>query len=687
MPTSRAGGRRDESKVKDPFSTLAAIYIPKDIKQAFRIAEKVYKSNILILRALYKLAEYPITPLKFTAITARKDDEEPDDDLELTGVEVEEKYRKIYEDYLDINRALIELNLDYFLYSNSFPILHMPFERRTVCKACLKKAKAKIPKDAKDRDKRLKSTRESLEVPIQDLKELKWVKDKFKAKCAKCKGMEQEYMTRDIPDRNNYAGISTGRLNLFRMEIQELEFSGSRRYLYTVSEQTKKNINVNDIFTLSNEPMVVLKAVGARKKVEYFSHSIFHFKMPSPIFEKESPWAWPLLVSAFQIIFFINTLRRAAEAIAQEHINPKTYIAPAKELDSLLAKFDMKDIREMIEEAYEESQYDDNRVAIMPMPVTAGILNQQGRAFLPQREIDQGTKELLTGLGIAEGLLTGQGPFAANSIAVRILENGFLSQRDMTQRYIEHTKKTIQEHFSLPPCEVEMTDFRKLDDSLHKQLVGEAVDKKLMSIRTYVKELGYKSTEEREQVKKEIKDETEYQAEMEAVLESKRAEMMTDSENVRAAKDTERRISEMEKMTDSITTMIDGLINRGYSKEWAMNYVNQYMAQQTAMSERDAAMARSMEAEQAFMMDRMGNATTGLNRAKDKMRMHQAMDQAVQDPAMQMMSEEQGSVGEIVQRTKLMNDDDRKRFLDEMQARNPTLHQQVVTMLGSYPSG
>jgi hypothetical protein len=682
MTTAVSGGRHEDAqKIKDPFATLASTFIPTDIKKAFRIAEKVYKGNVLILRALYKLAEYPITPLKFNALVTPVDGEEPDDDLELTGTEVEELYRKIYEEYLDFNTALIEMNLNYYLYSNDFPMLFMPFERKAVCKECLKKAKANIPADAADRSQRIKAARENLEQPLEDLEDVIWDGSHFKAKCQRCGSREREFMSRDIPDRHNYAGVSIGRLNLYRVEIQELEFSRMRRYLYSVSEQTKRNIGKNDIYSLAHEPMVVLKAVGQKKKVEYFPHAVFHFKMPSPIFERETPWAWPLIVSAFQIIFFINTLRRGAEAIAQEHISPKHYVAPAKELDSLLAEYDMDKIKDMLTEAYEEAQKDDNRAAFLPLPVTVGTLNQQGRAFLPQAEISQATRELLTGLGIAEGILTGQGPFAANSIAVRILENGFLSQRAMVQRFITYSARVIQEHFRLPPCEVGMTDFRKLDDSLHKQLVQGAVNEKRVSNRTFIKELGYDPEEEKEQIRQEMREETEFQAELEALLETKRSDMMAESQTTQMAQNTENMIAEMEKMTNSITTAVEQLEEKGYSRDWAINYVNQFMQQQTAMAEQQAAMARASEAEQAYLRDRMANATTGLNRAENQLQMHQMMDATMKDPAMQIRSE-QNQVVQIARKAQLMNDDDRKRYLDHLEATQPTLHQQVVSMLG-----
>jgi hypothetical protein len=77
----------------------------------------------------------------------------------------------------------------------------------------------------------------------------------------------------------------------------------------------------------------------------------------------------------------------------------------------------------------------------------------------------------------------------------------------------------------------------------------------------------------------------------------------------------------------------------------------------------------------------MANATTGLNRAENQLQMHQMMDATMKDPAMQIRSE-QNQVVQIARKAQLMNDDDRKRYLDHLEATQPTLHQQVVSMLG-----
>ena len=664
---------------KDPFKTIASTYIPQDIKKAFRTAEDIYKSNIIIMRAIYKLAEYPITKLKYTAEVDKND--LSDSDLSLSVSEIEGRYREIFEEHLDINRQLIEINLNYYLYGNDFPILHMPFDRILMCKKCFEDAKGKIPKKTKDRDSRIRGIKSTLEIPIESLEEIKWDKDKFKAKCPACNS-EQEFSSRDEPNRSNYSGISLGRLNPYRVSIQHVELSGSKRYIYTTSDRTKTEIGKIDPFVLKHLPLMALKAQGEGKDIEYLPRSVFHFKMPSPVFMKDSPWSWPLLISAYQTIFFIQMLRRGAEAIAQDHITPESYIAPAQNLDSLLAKFDMASVRDMLETAYQEGQEDDNRVAVLPMPIVNGTLNQHGRAFLPKAEIDQATQELLTGIGLPQGLLSGTGPYASNSIAIRILENGFLSQRDLISQFLDYASKKISMYFNLPSCKVELTEFKKLDDALHKNMISSAVSQKFISKKTFIKELGYDPEREVKLVEEEVERETKIQARNTGIMEREHRQIMMEGSAAEAAKFAENELDKMEKYTKQVISQIDVLVSKGYSKEWAMNYVAQFMAQQTAMMEQQNAQQRAMEAQQAFVRDRMANATTGLNRAENKLQMHQAMDAAMQDPAMQMLQQEDGQIGQIVEQAMQMGDHDRKRFLDEMQARQPTLWQQVLQRLG-----
>lgn len=156
--------------------------------------------------------------------------------------------------------------------------------------------------------------------------------------------------------------------------------------------------------------------------------------------------------------------------------------------------------------------------------------------------------------------------------------------------------------------------------------------------------------------------------------------MMAESQAAQMAQQTEAMIAHMEKMTSNITTMIEQMEEKGYAREFAINYVNQFMQQQTAMAETQAAQARASEAEMAFLRDRMANATTGLNRAENQLQMHQMMDAAMPDPTMQ--GQQQATVQQIAQKAMMMNDDDRKRFLDHLEATQRVVHQQVVAMLG-----
>lgn len=673
--------KRKNMELKDPFNTLAKRYRPKNIKDAFSKSEDVYENNILILRSIYKLAEYPITRLKFDVKL-----EEEDSNIELEGMQkkdFEEIYRHIFEDVIGINQRLVEIGLDYFLYSNVFPFLSLPFERRFTCQNC-KNDPTNVSKKKPTVDT---GSMEPQSIDSEQITDLKWDGKTFTGTCPICDKKDAKFDVIETPERNNYDDVCLSRRNPHNIEIEESELTGKKRYTYKLSSELTSKIKKNNRFTLDNTPIIALKAAYSDKTIELAPSNIFHFKMPSPSRKKSIPWAWPMLVSAFWTIFFIQHLRLAAESIAEQHIDPEPYVCPAEALDRLLAKHDMAEIRNQLQNAYKQMHDKEMGAFISPIPISTGILNLQGKIFLPDAEIRQAMADLFIGIGLPRGVLSGEGPYRNNSVNIRVLENGFLTYREYINELLTYLARKMQGHFNLPECEISMTEFVKLDDSLYKQQMMQAASAKQISNEAYIKTLGLNPETEAEKIREETLEQAKLQAEAEAELAKAQAAAFEDQEVDRMASMVEADMNAMEQRMDATLNAIQKLIDKGYDRQWAMQYILTYRQEQAFMAEQQAAQARAMEAERAFMLDRMANAATGLNRAQNAQQMHQAMDAAMTDPAMQYMQQEQGAVGDIVRRAMMMPDHERKLFLDEMQRRQPTLWQMVTNALGTYPGG
>lgn len=667
METSASQRTKDAAAMpKDPFRTLAREYVPSNIKTAFRRALLIYKSDILITRMVKKLAEYPITPVQYKLKT-RLDDESNDkaDELELKNNEYEEIYRKIFERGIGIQRALIEIGHDYFLYQNAFPHITLPIERQFACRKCAAK---------------LKPGAEETWYASEQILELTWDGKEFSGKCPICKG-PQKMKVREEDIRNGYDRVSFTMRNLFNIKIEQSEITGRKRYTYSVSNETKSKIKKNDRFTLDNTPLTFLRqAYKPGTEVELDARMTYHFRAPGPSMEDNSPWAWPLLVAAIQTILYVQHLKKASEAIAAEHIHPKVWIAPAVPVDLLASKFDFENISTKMKEAYENSRSDETNPVVFPFPSQTGLLNLNGRMFLPATEIRQGMEDVFIGMGMPRGLLSGEGPYQAGSIAIRVIENGFLTYRTFVDELLDFWGDLVASFFNLPPCQITLQEFVKLDDALHKQALASGVAQKIVSRETYLKSLNLNPKVEADKIEQETMRETELQVKAEALLEQKRSEIGYQLEIDNAARSTEAFINESEKRLSHMVSLVENLVRKGYTKEFATGYVSQFMAQETARMQKEAERAKFEAAQEAFFRDRLASATHSLNKAESKQQMTGVMSDYLNNPGSSVPQEQQ-SLGGLVQRLMIMKDDERNRSLDELQRSQPETWAQVVNIL------
>lgn len=659
-----------DSMPKDPFRLLSQQYVPTNIKTAFERALLFYKSDILIMRMISKLAEYPITPIEIEIVTKdrkKKEAIKSNDELELSDEDYVEIYRRIFDKSLNIQNALISIGLDYYLYQNVFPYVSLPVERRYRCTVCSEKKK---PEDYEW-------------LPSSQITKLSYDGEDFKGKCPVCNA-EQNLITQETAIRDGYDLVRFKKRNLFRISIEQSEITGANRYTYQLSTETVKKIKKNDRFTLENTPLPFIRqAYMAKGAVELDPESVYHFKAPSPSLPDDSPWAWPLIVSAVSTIFYIQNMKKAMEAISVEHMDPNIYIAPAVDLKTLGFNLDMEAIKTKIIDAYKEGRSGNTNPKVFPFPVTTGLMNLNGRMFLPHQELSAAQADLYIGMGMPRGLLSGEGPYQANSIAMRVIENGTLTYRSFIDICLQAMADQLGGFFNLPPVKVQMKEFIKLDDALHKQALAGGVSAKWVSKETYRAALGLNNDEEQRKIDAETLAEADIQGQAEAKIETARIKSAEEAEIDRMASQTEVFINESQKNLDHMVALIEGLVSKGYTREWSASYVSEYMAQQTARAQADAAHAKAMEAREAYFRDRMAGATHSLNRAEGKRQMTNVMNEYLTDPQAQNMQGEQQTTGGLVQRLMGLKETERNQELKYLQQSQPEIWAQVVNILGA----
>lgn len=434
----------------NPFFDLSNNFIPSNIKTLFKFCKGFYYTNSFLRNVVTKLTEYPITEIIY--------DEPLDEDRKQTLDE-------LLHQQIKIKSFLIELGLDYFTYGNAFVTVSMKPKRFLKCSSC------------------------GHEELIENVK-FKLKKYSFYGDCKSCKSKDI-LMT---PKDEYIKTIKNFRLHRWSPENIDIDYNpitGSATYYYTIPNDIKKQIILGNLSILKDIPIVFIEALKEQKKIEISSENLYHFKYPT-LAEDNMGWGKPLILPALKEIYYLQTLRRGNEAIANEHIVPKKAIFPAN--TTTLDPFTQMNLgkwRSQIESQIEVWKKDPNHIGVFPIPIGYQELGGNARMLLLTPELKFIEESIITSLGVPIEFIKGGASWTGSSVSLRIVENHFLGYRELLLDFLNHfLMERLNAFLKIPKVKLKFTKFKMNDDSEAKQLAIQLNARGKISDYTLLSEFG-----------------------------------------------------------------------------------------------------------------------------------------------------------------------------------------------------
>lgn len=451
------------NRYANPFFDLSQQYMPPTIKELFRWCTFYFYNSPLIGSTITKISRYPITDLII---------EDPYDS-------VRELWKKIYNEELKIKERLVEINLDYHTYGNAFVSMSFPFTRFLICPQCKKK--------------------NPLNQATWDFNTSSY---KFRQKCS-C-GFYGDNEIKDVPYKDRKK-ISIVRWNPENMYLKYNEYTGKTIYMYSIPYKLKNAIQRGDKDIVAELPEVVIQAMKERRMIRLNEDNFRHLKRPT-LAEQDQGWGKPLIIHVLKDMYYFYTLRRAQEAIAQEHIVPFDiiYPMPNAQQDPYIHT-DLANWKVKIEDLIKKHKTDPNFKGVIPIPVGFGRLGGDGKAMMLTPELNYLTQTIVGGMGIPQEFLFGGLNWTGSSVSLRTLENDFIQNRSQLLALVHWMKDKIRIYCGLPNVKsIRFADFRMADDiQRNQQLIGLNAQGKV-SNQTLLTELGYDYEQEQQKLIEEI---------------------------------------------------------------------------------------------------------------------------------------------------------------------------------------
>jgi hypothetical protein len=200
--------------------------------------------------------------------------------------------------------------------------------------------------------------------------------------------------------------------------------------------------------------------------VRFADENVFVLKRPI-IAQKDEGWGMPLIMPVLKDTFYLQVLRKAQEAIAQEHVVPLRVLFPqaGSSTSDPYTTISLDSWKQRIEGEIAKWKYDNNYIPILPLPIGSQTIGGDGKALMLHQEMQAWSDQIVAGMGVPREFVFGGLTFSGSNVSMRMLENAFIGYRvDHDNMLNNFVIKRIAHFMGWPVVRAHMRRFKMADD-------------------------------------------------------------------------------------------------------------------------------------------------------------------------------------------------------------------------------
>ena len=457
-----------EGHYASPHATIGIKDVPTNIKQVMRLCRYYFMQDALLGALVDKMSEYPITRVVIT-------------EKDTLSERAREKWEHILEVSLNIRSVLKSINMDKYIFGNSFFYLYLPFVRYCRCRSC----GHVLPIGGLDK----------IRMEPQDMNG--HFSLRVHAACPRCSGGSGERVF-DVEDRKSEArnGVRLVRLNPLRMELEYNPVTGARDWYWNPPQTLRLGMMANVRSITDTTEMRVLEAAFREQKIRMNRDRLWVAQADGipGIWEG---WGIPPLFRVLEDVYYYKVLRRANEALAQEHVTPLRILSPAGTGDiSPQRSVNLSDWQNRMRRELFRWKRDPNHITLSPMPLNIEQVGGQARVMMVASEMEAAARVIAAGIGCPIEMIWGGLNWSGASVSLRVLENHFINDRENCERLLTFLIPKLAAYMRLPRITTELADFKMADDVQHQANAINLMLQGFLSRKSVITDMNFDNDEE-----------------------------------------------------------------------------------------------------------------------------------------------------------------------------------------------
>lgn len=442
----------------DPYVDIAQFNLPPSQKALMVLSRRLFLTLAPIHAALSKYSNYPITDILVEAATSS----------------IRQDWETMVDDVIKLKKFNQAALLDYLVQGNCFGSIVFPFTKMLICPECNYEQMAEHARYRFNRAGQFD----------------------YQGSCPGCRKPERTFIIEDRPMRGAWNQLSLMRWPPLTIDIDYNPYNPRKAaYFHRVPRELRAQLIAGSRLQTSTLPIEFIQAARFNKRLRICQDNFFHMSRNtvSDVRIGGSGWGTPILLPVIKNAYRHAMLTRSQEATAQNRILPLRMIWPAMgQQPAMVGGLDMGKWRSHLEDQVRLWTRDPNHIGISPVPMNMGTLGADSRPMLLNQEIQAAEQGMVMGMGIPISFVWGDSSYGQAAIALRSLENDFLSLRaDMIDLNDGIIRARIQTYLDWPHCRIKYSNLRSADDmqriTIMLQLMGQGV----LSKRAVLSELGF----------------------------------------------------------------------------------------------------------------------------------------------------------------------------------------------------
>lgn len=334
------------------------------------------------------------------------------------------------------------------------------------------------------------------ERPINQVRGYTFESGEFHGRCADC-GKKTIFKREDRTHITASSEFRIMRWYPHHMVLRYNALTGDIEYRYRIPSEDVTAIKAGDTLYMERTPWELIETALENCMFKFDINKLYHMKEDTLAGVRTVGWGMPRFMTTFRQAYYVQVLHRYNETLALDYIMPLRVVFPRQAgANDPISSLSMNLMGSNMATIFNKARSDPATFNFIPFPVESVNLGGEGVSMATKDMMDSANVELADGMSIPAELHRGNMKTDGAPMAIRVMQSTHQHIPDDYDDWLQWCTDEVQILNNWRPARVTMQPVTMADDIERKQIYLQLASSKQVSMGTAFAPLGLDYEEE-----------------------------------------------------------------------------------------------------------------------------------------------------------------------------------------------